>query len=687
MKLDSIGFRNFCSFKDRRFYLKRINIISGPNGSGKTGILQGIELLLNGSIYDPVTGKNADLLGFFGPHDEVFEVIGEFHDGTVITRKFTRKESRGKMAVSQEIDVTPLPAEFSQNPGVTALEDWLRKKTGNILLFDYQKFFLDSPAKQFEQLFRAFGDSDMNSDTLKEKLLPDEVVPESLWDQIINSSLTGIQLINDTYQNIDRYFKEQNQFLQQYKKTVRSLNEIRQDQENLSASIYELQAQYKDVMSQVEKLTIDINKIENAKMLLATRQQQKESLEKDIADMKKKLEELENPIMPDTKSHEEKIDELMRQRKSLSIEIEKLSEAIKNLKQQHQSKSNQLKNAFREAGENDALVSMQKILIESGICPVCGNTPEKESLQEIVDKLEAQTFSVSTVEIQKELEELTWKVSELEDAKMKLEKHLSQYNVEIEKTKHLLESAKLHIVNISNLKQQITKRENELTACLASIKEVKSNMPAGDAKAMKAQLMGLKERSEKLRADLDEANSQRGILIAQEEAFQRYVDAQANLEIAKQLKTKIQELKADIVESIFMPIEEDTAKKFHALNGDDKWEVEFRFQDERGNDIFQMGLVPVKKTSPILDEFIPFHRINHGHRVKLLFAFLMSLPNKGLKLYMLDDMEKLSEGYDKAFIEGCLQLKENIDNILITSAHQFIIPIEGGNLISYIRLG
>ena len=76
MKLNSIFLKNFRNYSETRFNLDpRINIFLGNNGQGKTNLLEGIWILINGKTFR--NSKLDDLIKF---NQKFLEISGEFSD-------------------------------------------------------------------------------------------------------------------------------------------------------------------------------------------------------------------------------------------------------------------------------------------------------------------------------------------------------------------------------------------------------------------------------------------------------------------------------------------------------------------------------------------------------------------------------------------------------------------------------
>lgn len=101
IKLELTNFRGFTGTYD----LTDITLITGPNRSGKTRILNALELALTGDVWNAKDDRNFtfDELTADGIHQMQVRVL--FDDNFWISRRFTRKESKqGNITVKKELD-------------------------------------------------------------------------------------------------------------------------------------------------------------------------------------------------------------------------------------------------------------------------------------------------------------------------------------------------------------------------------------------------------------------------------------------------------------------------------------------------------------------------------------------------------------------------------------------------------
>jgi predicted ATPase len=109
--IESIEFRNFKVLRDAKLPLGRCNILVGPNGSGKTTVLQALEVA-SGTVDYPFQEIVAtEALGQDGAVVEIRFHWGEPHPGV---RWFTRRDSTNRVTAGRDDEVGPVSPEEIQ---------------------------------------------------------------------------------------------------------------------------------------------------------------------------------------------------------------------------------------------------------------------------------------------------------------------------------------------------------------------------------------------------------------------------------------------------------------------------------------------------------------------------------------------------------------------------------------------
>ena len=106
--IESIEFKNFKVLRDAKLPLGRCNILVGPNGSGKTTVLQALEVA-SGTVDYPFQEIVAtEALGQDGAAVEVRFNWGEPHPGV---SWFTRRNSSDRVTAGRDDEAGPVPRE------------------------------------------------------------------------------------------------------------------------------------------------------------------------------------------------------------------------------------------------------------------------------------------------------------------------------------------------------------------------------------------------------------------------------------------------------------------------------------------------------------------------------------------------------------------------------------------------
>lgn len=678
MRISSLEVYNFTNYKAKKFHFNLpVCVIMGENRAGKTNMLRAIELALNGDVVDQVSKKNIDLLRLFGPFDDVMRVVIDIDGLGIVTREFTKRQDATGFKVSQTMTIEPLPESLATtNPGVNVLNAWLKEKLGNLYIFDFLRFFDQSPQKQFEQLFQMFAGSEKITTPIKilGEIKKDNPHLSVIATELIDKNLKDFQLIADLAYKVDKEKKAVNQDVQAFKKTVRKLEEIKSEQIKVTEELEELEGEYRENQIEIEKLqkeseTWQIHNRDRKNMLewITAHKNRLDVLNREKGELDKRLGEIDRL----DRLHGLKLtyQTEIRERKEREKEAQKKIAELRNHIEELNKKIDIVK---KDIGRSEIVQEYIDFIKENGKCPICNRVFDNGDSQLSIEYLTDQLH-----EHDREMRFLT-------DALEKAEAEEKKYNNQLESIHSAIEVLKISLVsldrkveeivalekNIDKLMIEIVKLNSDLTSAEANLaKATKAINEIGDQSHLITRLQQLNERQMNLKSKIDTANYQRGMLVAQETAHQKYLESKNRLELLKSLDEWIKLYKLRTVNTIFKPIEEKINVYYSSLsNKDENGKVLLKGMDDRGNEAFYIGLqYPV---SSILDgePFVPFQMVNTGHRIKLLLAFLMALPKNNLPLFLVDNCEVISHDYVTSFFRGIFDMiRENPEaNIFLT---------------------
>lgn len=691
MYLDCIHLKNFGIFNDYKVEIQKIQAFYGENATGKTTLLQAIELGITGSVYNHFTGKQDDLLSFVGFSGESYTISLHFDNPKVtVTRTFLRKEITDGFKITQEAAIDPLPEEYAHKLklGVTEVNAYCQKLFGNIHLFSFQQFFEQSPKKQFEILGTMLPivyDAQQFREDLANAV--EEVGLQAgcdVWmEGFIKPELFGLHLINNCLERVEEKEREHRQRVDAMKKTVRSIGEIKQEFAKVAETIEALEKKKAGVSGDLEKNQKDLTAHEAGKQRREQANKELAWIAQEIAAKETKLNEPFDPAaMKGDKP--DRLHAIIGEQKKLEKAEVQAKEEFEILRAEVQEFAQKHQHSQHDDVRREIYAEMLQAIRSQEDCPVCGSTLDTEKIKianknlslpetdfnfsktakELEAKLSAAERHVS--ELSKKLNDLGWERKNITDALTEIDRRIAENDTRQEALKNEINSLKL--------------REAEYKKTLADAAQA-VNM---DEVATKSLIDGLKIQMQETEQKLRKAYELNGVLIAQEKAAAQYQDFKQALETIKTIKNCVLDLKRAQIQKVFEPLITKIRENFQAVDQNFTFIPEVKFTDDRGNDVFLLGLAPIKPSSP-LPEFVPFPRVNTGHQVKLLIALLLALPGDGFKLIMLDNMEKISSTFECDFQTGLIRMVHLFDNFIFSSSRMYgDATVEGS--VSWLKL-
>lgn len=683
MQLKSLKLTNFNGFKEKVIeFPSKLTAIFGENGAGKSTILQGIELAINGSIYNPLTGKQADMLDYFGFHDDKFTVELTVTNPDMveitITREFVRSVSSKGAKVTQNASILPVPESMqNDNIGVTTVNTFCAGLFGNVHHFDFQTFFTLSPAKQFETLASVLS-LNMTPEILEEEIFYylDEA---NIANQVdislhIHKSQKDLALLNSAVASAERVEKLHRDTVDSMKKTVRSLQEIKDQFQKVNETIQDLEARKKKTVEGKEQAQRDLSVFEQAEQKKTTAKLQLEQLDFDI---KRIDDQMNNSIHRDYEREivdaQKSISTLAEYRAGKRNQLAGLEKQLQDIKE----KMKHLHSQFSDMTINQAVVDFRNELMnaleESGKCPICERDFENGDRAVAVSNLDFNSSDVRN--------DISDKLKELEKEEMNTNTGIRVLRDEINDVTIEINSFESRIANSRDglAHQEVIKKQNDQLLKESNLRKATCNETIKSAIEIMSGIDYAKSRdlvaiSNQQIAEFDiklkDAYQMNGVLKAQETAAQTYQANKERLEVAQTVKKIIKTIKANCIEKAFGDITAGISRNFRMISKD-RWYAVVKFTDDRGNQVFNLGLRPMTQSTP-LEEFVPFHKVNKGHQMRLLFAFLLSLPaDNSFRILLLDEAEKISEGYEYEFIDGLEKLSDDFDNVVICTSRKY----------------
>jgi len=679
MRLTKVEVSNFGCFKHSQFAIDPAQAIFGENGSGKSTILKAVELGITGKIYNPLTGKEDDLLDYVGFHDEQYTIVLYFADPEFqITRTFKRQEQKGSTyKITQEASIYPRPEEYQHTDrlGVSQVNEWCRKTFGNIYMFSFAKFFTESPRKQFEILSNMipleYTAAQLRADILldmEDAGIKTEGVA-GLPEGMVIENLSGLNLVNNALSHAEQKEKEIRAKVDSMKKTVRSLSEIKQEFEKVAETIEGLEKKKAEFTGDLEKNRQEQNKTETAAKEYTRAKQELEHIRHSI---EKKQNELDNDPFDPAKEKgdrverfEQLIGEIKKQEKILKEAEAEAAELKKEIKEFDAIYRKHQADYIRK----DVYAEMLKVVETQDICPVCERDLPDGKSQAYKTTISNLTIPPLEIDFAADQQKLAKRQQAIDSVIETAKDILKKSEWQRDQIKDYLEKIDARIEDHQQRRETVQNEINGLELKKVEFeKTIAEYAPpyAGIAELITGLKLSLQETETKLKA----AYELNGILLAQQKAANQYQEMRQALETATAIKTIVLTLKRNAVKKAFAPVIDQVRSIFTSLDADYPFTPLIKFEDDRGNDVFLLGLEPKKPTSP-LPEFVPFHKVNTGHQVKLLIALLLSLPVNEYRLIMLDEMEKISQTFEENFQEGLITLRNEFDNFIFTTSRKY----------------
>jgi len=684
MKLDSLTINSLKNIKERIINFESLTFIEGENRTGKTTILQAIELALTGKISHPLyPDKNLEILQFFNrSNSDTIRLDLKLKDCPAIDRidrRFILVEKDGGLSVKQELTVYPVP---ENHKGVKQLQQYIDEQIGGIVSFDFRNFFGLSASKKFDYLFNLMSPGNVTAAELIEKIkgnseFEDEKagILETEISNIIDEKLSGLPLIRTAMAKASQLFSDVNSEVKNAKSTVRELAEIMEDEEKVGEELETLNSEHSRFQSEIESLKNSTGQLDDLRDEKTKKENRLTEIINELESANNDLQEQENIQLPTAQYNlPEAVEELAAMKELNQARI-----------QEYREESNQLYQELNDAETANPRDREIELQVLKGIkdlsgqnCYVCG-----------VGTFDSKKNRHAPLEFSKDF---LARIAELEEGGTDQNDHKEKQ----ERADYLRREI-LNLVSINDLIDQVIKKQNAIKEIDSRIERLEKEQidaqkriveidgkmaKIGDYQTYQEQLTGLKTLRDELFQKIQQKNQESGMLLAQKKAYNNYLKAKDRLDVIKYIQAQIGNVKSDIISKTFSRFAGQVNADFCLLNGNGE-AFDLRFQDQRGNDNFQMGIIPEngKTVESFFNHFVDYEAVNTAHQIKVLLSFLFNLPVKGFRLYILDNMEVLSEKYRDAFIQGLLKLSDKYDNIVLASSHH-LAPVNSSNEIA-----
>lgn len=613
MTIKSIRIENMHNVKDVTYDLSQINYATGPNGCGKSTILQAVELALLGYI-PGYPKKNSDIMKH--ANSSQMAVTLNFSNGNMIKRVYTRK----KTSVSCEVITFPENWEVedltSELAGITFDFSSFLSKSAN----DQKKWFISFLSNASASNGNAIVDIDKEIDESVEVSGLDEDTNVQLQDSIRQyipnrekeSDLDYLKLLEKSVSEGLSYEKGVHQSLQNTLNTLVLYEDVKElDEEEILAKLETLQKQHDNlILQQKEAMTYELAN----KQLDAW---------KGLADC----------VANDPK-HIEKSKAIQELKAAKSKETENLA-ALQATVQQKE------KNRQRITTEvlTPILSSIQfneSLANGSGMCPYSKKMCE---------------------EVKSYIQDAKTALQGLNDQKIETNSSIKNLDEDIQKSRSSIAKASSNIANIETQIVSISTELSRMESMYEQREQAKRNMPNNPGISYEDALSSaqfVQTEIQKLTGELSKIRSNKQYEEVKSNIDRDMLIADLTVKALSTLKTRFGSngLQQTVMMKPFEYVINTVSTYLQKTFNNRKISAYFTLSEKSNS--FEFGLVNDKGVN------IPFETLSSGEKCVYMLALQSSLVDKSnsLKVIILDDVfDHVDEGNIKRCINAARKFK------------------------------
>lgn len=632
-------------------------LLVGPNGAGKSALLQAVMVGILG--YEPRLGRTpASVVQLASGREMSVEI--ETDAKFILHRTF--KLSRG--AVSTSVWVSPHQGEKN----LADAHRRIAEEVGDFAVsFDLNAFLSLSDAKKRAFLFGLSPTKGLGWDKphLKSRLIQAVRAPVSslTLHARIDKAFALWSERHDLQSNFDRmliYLKKECSLWSLRKKegisaARRMLHTRNQEPFVPSEATRTTQREIEEIQERIIRIREELAKDE-------ARRKSAEARGREIEGLRSRLTERE-AIAASAEKIQTQIAELRSRsfdRVSVQEEkhqVEQATAALFDEIEQEEKRLNELKIALEMKKKGlDRAESVQGTcpVVEGVHCPV-DFTPV---ITEGRDRLSAQETTITEIEA---LQLMRWqRYRELQESLGRLQARALLLDREERETQKQIAAWE----EMLQRTDQGEARQADLAETLVRLEaEEAADGGYADPADLILQKEGLERHLEAMKGRLAEQEERRSLWIAYQQNQVDLKKADANVEALKQLIVALgpKGLQGEMIKEMIRPFSKIVNDLLHEI--DLEKELTFRFQDVRGNEIFEMGW---KRG----ESFIPFEALSTGERVLFSAALMTALilfREPRCRLLLVDNLESVDLDHRRRFIEALCAFvnEEHLDHFIV----------------------
>jgi exonuclease SbcC len=670
-----------------QYHLAGIDVFTGPNGTGKTRVLQSLQLALSGSVSHPIEDRNIDLIELFTKRADVatmtVAVETDNEDLREIEREFSLNRKNGKDSVTQSIGLVPMTVK-----GVTESERKIKELVGDFpYMLDVHKFIRLSDDKRAELVFRfsPIDESKWTPDSIRNRL-----IDESAIDILDSDDHAGVavSILESALQNLGGKVTSASiaavlAWLKSKESEIRK--EVRGNQSASITSIQMSDVDGKKSFRHVEDIKLDrsnaiaqrdelVGKImESRTTLNAIRrlEQERDSLREQVANARK---DTETGSLDKARAELEALRAGLPDLGPLSAEVER----FRDLANRAAHETDVCR--FRRDDQDKVTAELeQKIAsLSQGKCPTCGSDSGA-----LVESLGAEYRSA--VDVLNSLnQEYNKAVISLRDLQQQLSAKIADHQAlqaEVMVKQRAISSAERDIANLEGRAQNISVLERRL-------RELEHTNVEGDAidiDEAELQLEGIKSRIAALEVELNEKQRYDIQVETAKTAALHAKRAEESLSVVQALIGATNSIRWEIVKDALEPIRSEATEIFSTMGyGDSRFD--FQFTDSRGNEVFQFGW---RIATPYGEMFVDFDSLSTAQQIFTLISLLAPLIHRGspkLRVLLMDNIEVVHEDFRPGLMKLLTKVHGRfLDNVLMASSAEY--PLHDGVAINELTGG
>ena len=648
--------------------LSGVDIITGPNGIGKTRILQAVQLALTGAVPHPIEERNIELNELFtkslGQVEMGVEAV--FDDGMPrVERKFSLSSKNAKDSIKQTVVVNGIPK------GVNEASEEITALLGDFpVMFDIHRFIRLSDNARADMIlkFSPVDPAKWNADAIIERL--SKIFPQL---QAVNGEALEVVKVlrghikgdpRGAIENATAYLKAVES---QYKKEVKNnqgaaIANVEMNVADGTKPLREASAIKEELdllRKQIEELNAVILQSANTKKAWEANEREKATLSEDI----KRYSELAS------KEVLAAIERDITARLSRIIEVDptaygKVDEKKATLKALAEERDGlNIQMAVLQSFITGFVEMIRKVKDHGDTCPTCGQGASgvvgrwNEDLAKAAALLESE--QAKHAEIDRKAKLLEAEINGIEGELHNIVRSNEAITREIHSLEKELAEKKAHATALANYESRY-----------AELSYKKFDISANVAEA-ELQLEGLRSRIAQVEAEQTEKIRYDQMVIAAKTSALKAKQATESLDFAKAAAKELNEIKWAVITDALGVIEKEAAALF-ALTGEANVVFSFQLKDARGNEAFKFGW---KKQTLFGDMFIDFDSLSTSQQIFTIVSLLAPMINRANPKYrvlILDNCEVIDESRRIKFCDLLIAAhKTMLDNIIIASSSPY----------------